>query len=276
MAARPRARIIRVLSAASADTVRWSLAVVPLAAVAFAGPWFAMFALEKVYRNFGQTLLLLIGGLVLLGSGMQSALLELGAAALKPGASRWRADLWPITRRFAIDLGLNLIALALVCAPAGLFAVAGGVLTSIVSPKGDAAIWVAAGGGVFGGVLATFLMARWTLAPAAAHIESLGLVEALQRSTVLTHGHRLGFAAIQAVYLCAWPGLFFAAFYLSHHATELGARRGESFDEATLEIAFGLLGLLASLECFAKIRLYRELATLDGEVGQSRVLEVFS
>jgi hypothetical protein len=102
------------------------------------------------------------------------------------------------------------------------------------------------------------------------------VVEALQRSVELTRGHRLKIAAVQSAYVCAWPAVFFAAFYLAQHMSQFGLRQGRSSNETVMEVALGLLGVLAGLECFAKVRLYREVATLEGEVGQARVLDVFT
>ncbi|MGA0602129.1 hypothetical protein ACO2Q3_15590 [Caulobacter sp. KR2-114] len=277
MAGRPKARMVRVLSAAAMDTARRGLAVVPMAAGAFAGPWAVMFEIDESVRGVAlESNLLMLAAMIGLGGAMQSLLLALGAADLGPVRARWRADAWTIARRLGVDLGLNLTALVLVCLAAVLLGVAAGVAVSMLAPTGDAGSWAALVGAIAGGVLAAFLLARWALATAAAHVEDLGVVEALQRSAELTRGHRLKIAAVQALYLCAWPGLFFAAFYLSEHAAALGVRSAQRFDQASLEAAFTLLGVLAGYESFAKVRLYREVATMEGEVGQARVLEVFA
>lgn len=276
MAARARVRMIRVLAAASADTVRWGLAVIPMAAVAFVGPWALMVQLSKVWRDVDAEVALLIGSTTGLGCAMQSLLLEVGAVGLKPARTRWRAGVWTIYRRLGADLVINLVALLLTGVAAALCAVIVGISTEMMFRHGDASGWAALGGAVLGGVIATFLLSRWSIATAAAHVESLGVVEALQRSADLTRGYRLQIAAVQAVYLCAWPAALFAGFYLAEHVGQLGFRRGDETREAVMEVALGLLGVLAGMESFGKTRLYREVATLEGEVGQARVLEVFN
>lgn len=268
--------MIRVLGAASADAARWSLAIVPMAAVAFAGPFALTIQVSKVWSDIPAQLALLATSTIGLACAMQSLLLELGAVDLKPVQARWRPGAWAIVRRLGIDVVLNVIALLLTCLAAALCAVIVAVSTGMAFRHADLSGWAALAGAVLGGVIATFLLSGWSIATAAAHVESLGVVEALQRSAHLTRGHRLAIAAVQSIYLCVWPLVLFAGFYLAQHAGKLGVRRGGTSSEAIMEIALGLLGVLAGLESFAKTRLYREVATLDGEVGQARLLDVFT
>lgn len=274
-AGRSKVRILRVIGGALLDGGRWSLAILPMAAVAFAGPWMGAFAISDALHSSSDSIMIGLGtSTITLGGAMQSLLLEMSAARLRPVRARWSLDPWAIARRFAVDVGLNLVALLLVAVGAGLMAAIFGVAcAALFRNHNDAIAWTVLAGAIAGGVVVSVLLARWAVAASAAHVERLGLAEALQRSVELTRGHRLRIAAVQAAYLCLWPALIFSTIYLGQKLPS--ALRGRDWQNGLVELLFVLLGVLAALEALGKMRLFRELATVEGDVGHERLIEVF-
>lgn len=271
---RPAIRIGRIVGGALVDLGRRSPIVLPMVAVAFPGPLLAAFAVNAsdpgVLGVFAALTMIFLP-MVLLGSLMQSLLIALGVADLRPAGARWRLDLGASLRAAGFDLILNLMALATVLLAATMGGVALGVGATIVLPKhpDDTPWWVLAGA-VLGVVPAVALLSRWATGLVDVHVDGQGVVGALLRSADLSAGHRLRISVLQAMLLASWPAVSLGILYPMTQM-HLPAAQGRT----TVAVVLGILGLLAALDALIKMRLYRELATVEGLVGSANLAEVF-
>ncbi len=135
--------------------------------------------------------------------------------------------------------------------------------------KADAGLWVS-GGAVLGYVPAVLLLSRWAATIAIAHIEGEGLIRAMGRSARMSVGQNVRITLVQGPYLAAWPAVLIGGFY----AVQPLHLRGDGAQIA-MEALFAFLGVLAALEALGKVRLYRELAAVEGVTGARNLAEMF-
>ncbi|MBS0410686.1 MAG: hypothetical protein JSR86_12285 [Proteobacteria bacterium] len=255
-----------------------------MAAVAMDGPWVLILAVTHGERNLNVPALLsaLAATIFVLAVLMQTLLVAWVSADLKPARPNWTFNLASAARRFGADLVLNLMSLALTAAGMAVF---GGIL-AFISAAGvgifDAIThrsFNTSDAEAFGGVAAAFaigalvsvvLLSRWSVALPVVHLEGLGPADALRRSATITTGQRWRISIIQAVHLAIWLagviGFVYAVAELRLNETEL---------DGIVIALFAILGLSTALEALAKVRLYRELATVEGAVGASTLADVF-
>lgn len=282
MAKRPKQPNIRIgwiVGGALSDAFRRSLAVVPMGATAMGGPWLLVFAITRGQRdvNVPAVLATVTVMILALGTALQTWLVAWTSVDLKPTRPNWNFDLASAARRFAGNLVLNLISLTLALAGTVLFggillflsAVVVGIYDAITHQRlgerdSDALGWVVAAF-VLGAVVPVVLLSRWSVALPVAHIEGLGPANALRRSAAITTGHRLRISITQAGYLVIWMigiGGFVFATAKAH------------LDNLVI-VLFAFLGLFTAIEALAKVRLYRELATVNGTLEASNLADLF-
>jgi hypothetical protein len=271
---RPKIDVIRIVAGAVLDGVRRAVVITPMAAVAFASPWLVLFELIRSFPRSSEAALAGLGltlvSIVTLGVAMQSLLAESASTDLRRIRPNWSLDLVATGRRFIGDLVVSLIGLGLSSTAAVIGGVAVGVSWTAIAPGDGSAVWWAIAAAALAMVPAAVLQSPWAVAIPVSHVEGVGLASALQRSVVLTRGQRLRISIPQAAYLAAWPGAF-AAFAYGGIAFHL---RGQA-SEVALALLFSVLGVLAAIEALGKVRLYRELAAVEGAVGASTLAEVF-
>lgn len=270
---RPTIRLGHIAGGALIDLGRRSPAILPVAAVAFAGPFVAAFAIAETFRSAFTplwALLIIVCPMIVLGTAMQSLVIEISAADLRPIKANWRPDLALGARTFAVDLILNLGALAVVFVTSSIGALVLGVSRSMARRGSPDIPWWAVVGGLLAALPTAYFLSRWAVASVSVHVDGQGVFGALGRSAELSTGQRRKISVFQTLYLWAWPGAVFAflyparALHLNNDATR-----------AVFETLSTFLGLLAALDALAKVRLYRELVTTQGEMGSANLADVF-
>jgi len=271
---RPKIGVVRIMAGALQDGAARGLVVAPMAAVAFAAPWMILFeAIRSFPRSNGviaAALALTLSTILLLGVAMQSLLVEAGSTNLRRSRPSWRIDLLAMIGRYFGDLVISLIGLGLSAVACLVIGITAAVTLDAVAPGTSHASWWAEAAAVLAMVPAAILQAPWAVALPVSHVEGLGVVGALQRSVALTRGQRLRISIPQALYLAAWPtlGAIFIYVVMRYHL------QGKT-SQAGMALLFFSLGVAAAVEALGKVRLYRELAGVEGAVGASALAEVF-
>ncbi len=274
LAGRPAVRIGRVFAGAVVAAARRALVVLPMAAVAFAGPLLATIAVTAAYpraTNIALDLLIMAGVTVLRAALMQALLVEAATIDLRRVKPSWEVDTAASARRFFGDLVLNLIALGLVCIAFAGGGMVVGVSRSIAASSDPNSGWWAVAGTMLGALPMAGFLSRWAVAIPLAHVEALSIVDALKRSAALTRGYRLRITLLQSLNLAAWPAALLAMAY-SANTWKLKHEISVAF----AALICTLLGVFWALDALGKVRLYRELATVEGAVGSANLADVFA
>ncbi len=271
---RPGIRIVRMVAGAIADAGRRAVIILPMVAVAFVAPWMLFYAIGQSYwRSSPSTLLIALGFVIiaqlLLGNLMQSVLVEAASMDLRRIKPNWSVDLVKGAQRFAGDLGLNVACILFVALGTGAGAAIAGIACGMTPRKADFGLW-ASGGAVLAYVPAVLLLSRWAATISIAHIEGEDLIRAMGRSARMSVGQNVRITLVQGPYLAAWPAILIGGLYAVYRLHLRGD--GSLIAQTAL---FALLGVLAALEALGKVRLYRELAAVEGVTGARDLAEVF-
>ncbi len=265
-----------MVAGAIADAGRRAVIILPMVAVAFVAPWMLLIAITQTYRHLWSSTFaaltamgLMFVALLSLGTLMQSVLVEAASMDLRKIKPNWSLDLVKSAQRFASDLGLNVAGILFVALGTGVVAAIVGFTCQMTPHKADAGLW-ASGGTVLGYVTSVLLLSRWAATIPIAHIEGEGLIRAMGRSARMSVGQKLRITLVQGPYLAAWLAILIGGIY----ALQRLHLRGEG-PQIGLEALFAFLGVLAALEALGKVRLYRELAAVEGVTGARDLAEVF-
>ena len=97
---RPRIRIVHMIAGAIADAGRRAVIILPMVAVAFVAPWMLLIAITQTYRHLWPStfasliaMSLMFVALLLMGSLMQSLLVEAASMDLRRIKPNWSLDL---------------------------------------------------------------------------------------------------------------------------------------------------------------------------------------